>query len=121
MNLKILLTLPLASLLLTGCADDSPNEIDSLEAVPENVTYTQHIKPIIQNNCLFCHKNPPINFAPMPLTEADFVREAIQNRGLLDRISRSQGAEGMMPNNGVRLSDVKIATIAKWQVQGFQN
>jgi uncharacterized membrane protein len=121
MNFKILLTLPLASFLLSGCADDSTNEINSLETVPENVTYTQNIKPIIQNNCLFCHKNPPINGAPMPLTEAEFVRQAIQDRGLLDRISRPQGASGMMPNGGIRLPQVKIETIKKWRDQGFQN
>ena len=38
---------------------------------------------------------------------------------ILDRVSRAQGATGMMPRGGTRLSDDKIATIKQWIDDGL--
>jgi uncharacterized membrane protein len=38
----------LSILLLTSCTKEP-------EVIPDTVTYTQHIKPIIQNRCSMCH------------------------------------------------------------------
>ncbi|MCL9806857.1 hypothetical protein NAT51_15080 [Flavobacterium amniphilum] len=105
------------SFLFMSCANDS--ESDLTGPVPIKISYNSDVKPIIQSNCLFCHTNPPQNGAPMSLVTLLDVRNAIENRGLLDRISRPQGAPGMMPNGGTRLPQTSIDIIIKWRDDGF--
>lgn len=104
---------------LGSCSSNSPNDLEG--DIPTNVTYSENVRPIIQSNCIRCHQEPPINGAPMPLIDYDKVKQAILERGLLDRISRAQGSQGLMPNGGPRLSQTNIDIIKKWRAQGFQN
>jgi hypothetical protein len=39
---------------------------------------------------------------------------------LVDRISRAQGAPGIMPKSGTRLPQATIDKIIKWKTDGFQ-
>ena len=99
---------------------------DRLAAVPDQVTFAKHIAPILQRSCQNCHR--PDGVAPMSLVTYDEVRpwaRAIKQRtGLGPRM-------GVMPpwyiekNIGIQhykddpsLSDVEIATIAKWADTG---
>ena len=102
---------------LFSCSNDS--ESDLTIPTPILVKYTSDVRPIIQANCIPCHTDPPVNGAPMRLTTYDDVKYAINNRGLLDRISRPQGAPGMMPNGGTRLPQSSIDLITKWKTDGF--
>lgn len=107
--------------LLASCTNDSTDDLILPPPPPEQIiTYTNDVKPIIDNNCLFCHTNPPQNGAPIPLTNYEFVKTAVQNHGLLDRISRQQGAPGMMPFGGTRLPESAINIVVRWQQQGLQ-
>ena len=47
------------------------------------------------------------------------VKTAILNRGLLARISKNPGEQGLMPLGQSKLSDTKIETITKWQTDGL--
>ncbi len=120
MKLKLMLLLTFTGILTISCESNSPDDLTEVD-IPVNVTYTEDVRPIIQSNCIACHQEPPRNGAPMPLIDLEKVRQAITDRGLLDRISRPQGAEGMMPNGGTRLPQNKIDIIIKWRDQGFQN
>lgn len=114
----ICFTLPLA---LAGCTNDSSDDLTEDMIIPGTpVTYSRDVAPIIAANCLGCHTNPPQNGAPIPLTAYAFVKTAVQQHGLIDRISREQGAEGMMPNGGIRLPQNTIEVIKQWEQQGFQ-
>jgi uncharacterized membrane protein len=104
---------------LSGCTNDSTSDLIDTTPV-ENATYTEHIKPIITDNCIMCHSNPPQNGAPIPLTTYQNVKDAVETHGLIDRISRPQGAPGMMPNGGTRLPQNLIDLIIQWEDQGFQ-
>ena len=104
---------------LGSCTSNSPDDFEGF--IPTNVTYSNDVRPIIEANCIACHQDPPINGAPMPLTDYDKVKQAILTRPLIDRISRPQGAPGMMPNGGTRLPQYKIDIIKKWSDQGLQN
>lgn len=106
--------------LTVGCINDSPSDIND-PTIVDNATYTENIKSIIDNNCIECHNLPPVNGAPMPLTTYEYVKQAVLERGLLDRISRAQGAQGMMPNGRTRLPQEKIDLINQWANQGLQN
>ena len=103
-----------------SCENDSTDDLIINNVTPEtNVTYTQNVATIIDNNCIICHGATPTNGAPMSLTTYEQVKEAVQNRGLIDRISLEQGAPGMMPNGGTRLPQNLINTIAQWNEQGL--
>jgi mono/diheme cytochrome c family protein len=107
------------SVLLCGCVNDSP--ADLTEPIPEEtITYTEHVRTIINNNCIVCHGTIQANGAPMALTTYNAVKDAVEHRGLLDRISRPQGTPGMMPNGGTRLPQNQIDLIAAWANQGLQ-
>jgi len=113
--------IPLFGFVVLCCACDKNSTDDLTEPTPvDMVTYTEHVKPIIDNNCIVCHANPPVNSAPMPLIGYEHVKQAVIERGLIDRISREQGAPGMMPNGGMRLPQHQIDLIIQWKDQGFQ-
>ena len=111
----------LAILFLASCENDSTDDLIIYNVTPETiVTYNQNVAAIINSNCISCHGATPSNGAPMSLTTYEQVKEAVQNRGLLDRISRDQGAPGMMPNGGTRLPQNNINVINQWNIQGLQ-
>jgi hypothetical protein len=101
-----------------GCTNDSTSDLID-NTVGGDITYNNTVKGIVQNNCLFCHTSPPQNGAPMQLTTYADVKNAVMSRGLLDRISRPQGSQGMMPNGGQRLPQATIDKIFQWAQNGF--
>lgn len=101
-----------------GCSNDSSSDLINENQFDE-VTYTNTVKAIIDNNCISCHATVPVNGAPMSLTTYADVKNAVLNRGLLNRISRAQGAPGMMPNGGTRLPQAVIDQVYQWAENGF--
>ena len=118
MKKNLLIPLLIVFFLMVSCTNDSVNDLTEDIAIT-NVTYTNSIKSIIDNNCLSCHSNPPTNYAPMSLVNFQQVKNSVQNGGLIDRISRNQGSSGMMPLGGARLPQQSINLIIEWQNQGF--
>ena len=117
-RLKLLtLFIPFVAILF-GCTNDSTADLIDNSTVAV-ITYTNTTKSIFDNNCVICHATIPVNGAPMSLTTYENVKEAVLNRGLLDRISRPQGAQGMMPNGGTRLPQVSIDKISQWTANGL--
>ena len=117
MNYKHYLFLIAGLVLLPSCSNNSTDDL--VGPTPASVTYNGQIKAIIQANCIACHSDPPQNFAPMRLTTYEDVKTAVLTRGLLDRISRDQGAPGMMPSGGTRLPQATINLITQWQAEGL--
>lgn len=115
-TLIIILILPL---FLSNCTSASESDLIDEQPAPVLVTYDDNVKAIIDNNCIFCHKSPPENGAPMPLLTFEQVRVAVQNRGLLDRISRQAGEAGAMPAGGPRLPQSTIDLIIQWNDDGL--
>ncbi len=104
---------------IAGCENDSAQDLQG--SVPtEDITYANHVRTIINNNCIVCHGTIPANGAPMSLTSFEQVREAVQSRGLIDRISRPEGSPGLMPNGGPRLPQNLIDIIVQWNADGLQ-
>ncbi len=108
--MKKLFILPIFLLLVTSCSSESEDDI------PVNkVTYTGTIKGIIDNNCLNCHIDPPINGASMSLITIQNVSDAVTNRGLIDKVE-----SGAMPPVGNVLTATQVQAIKDWQSGGFQ-
>ena len=103
-----------------SCTNDSSDDISPDYVAVQQVAYTNQVLAIISANCYFCHTDPPQNGAPISLTTYDDVKDAVLNHGLIDRISRPQGAEGMMPQGRQRLPESEINIIRQWEEQGFQ-
>jgi hypothetical protein len=106
------------SLLLWGCTNESISDLIG-EPPVEIITYNIHVKTIINNNCINCHGTTPSSGAPMSLTTYENVRDAVLNRGLIDRISRAESTAGAMPLGGPRLPQNLINTIEKWNIDGL--
>lgn len=104
-------------LLQYGCTYDSTVDLIDNSTVDE-ITYTNTVKNIIDNNCNSCHASVPVNGATNSLTTYENVKNSILTLGLLDRISRPQGSSGMMPDGGIRLPQVSIDKIVAWSQNG---
>jgi len=122
MKMKFIARAVLLGLTLSvwACSNDSTSDLVDPQRLPDNVTYAEHVKPIIDNNCIRCHNQPPVNGAPMPLTTYEFAADAITHRPLVEKISKPNGAPGLMPFGGPRLPQRSIDIIKKWQAQGLQ-
>jgi len=105
-------------LITISCTTDSISDLIEIDETPE-ITYQLNIKSIIDNNCISCHATVPVNGAPMSLTTYENVKDAVLNRGLLDRISRAEGTSGAMPFGGPRLPQNQINLIVQWSEEGF--
>lgn len=97
----------------SSCTTDSLSDLEEQTNISE-ITYTSTVKSIMDNNCIVCHGNVPTNGAPMSLTTYENVKDAVLNRNLLDRISRSEGTSGAMPLGGPRLPQNDINAISAW-------
>ncbi len=103
---------------LVGCTYNSTADLIDVSPL-ENVSYSANVKTIIDNNCIVCHGTIPVYGAPMSLTTYDNVKDAVLNRGMIDRISREEYETGLMPLGGPRLPQNLIDRIMQWQNQGF--
>jgi uncharacterized membrane protein len=100
------------------CSCENKTEAELIGEIPQVVRYSD-VKTIFENNCLFCHGATPSNGAPMSLTNYNLVKDAVQNRNLLNRISRQQGDQGAMPLGGPRLPQSSIDLLVKWNADGL--
>ena len=106
-------------LLLSSCSQNTYDDIEEeTDPLPEIITY-QDVKSIIDNVCLVCHSNPPQNGAPMSLINYENVKEAVLERDLINKISKNEGDNGLMPLGGPRLPQTSIDLIVKWNTDGL--
>lgn len=107
--------------LLWGCSNNTQDDLEPIipeVEAEEQVTY-RDVKFILDNSCVVCHSNPPQNGAPMSLDSYLAARDAVLNRGLLDRVSREEGADGLMPLGGPRLPQQTIDLLIQWSEDGL--
>ncbi|PVW12399.1 hypothetical protein DDV96_14890 [Marixanthomonas spongiae] len=106
------------TILLTGCTTVSQDDLTVSSPISEVVTYSDNVKPIINNNCIICHSNPPQNGALMPLINYETVKEAVQNRNLIGRIS-NEDPVFLMPPGGPKLPQNLIDVVIQWNKDGL--
>ncbi len=109
----------LSMLLLFGCSNDSIEDLFEEQDPNIPVTYENTIEPIINNNCIGCHSNPPQNGAPFPLTNFEQVFLRADNGQLIRAISRQTGEPRAMPPSG-RLPQPTIDQIEQWIENGLE-
>ncbi len=106
-------------LMLSSCSDTTYDDIQANEDTNSDLVTYQDVKPIIDNNCLNCHSNPTQNGAPMSLVTYEEVKNSVLNSNLIDRISRNDGADGLMPQGGPRLSQDLINIVIQWELDAL--
>ncbi|MDO5977693.1 hypothetical protein [Flavivirga spongiicola] len=116
---NILLLLTFILIVFSSCTNVSEDDLIIKTPQPVLTTYNDGVKTIIDNNCIACHANPPINGAPISLTTFSDVKNAVMNSNLIDRISRQAGESGAMPFGGPRLPQNLIDLIKKWEDDGL--
>ena len=102
------------------CLTGVPTHAASNETAPEHPTFTRDVLPILQRSCQTCHR--PNMFTPMSLLTYDEVRpwaRSIKQR-VEARIMPPWFADQTVGvyRDDPSLSDVQIATIARWVDQG---
>lgn len=108
----------LCLILLHSCTSNSLEDLTETIDL-ENVTYSNRVKGIIDNNCISCHSSTPVNGASMPLVTYEQVRDAVENGDVLERISLTPGEPSFMPLGNGRLPQQAINAIQAWAAQGF--
>jgi len=105
--------------ILFSCTNVSEDDLIDVIEPPLVVTYDADIKIIIDNNCLDCHIQPPVNGAAIPLLIYDNVKNAVENNDLISRISKQAGESGAMPFSGPRLPQSLIDLVIQWEADGL--
>ena len=116
MNTRKLIFITTTALILLSCSNDSESDLAGTPI--ETITYNGTVRTIITENCIVCHAQPPQNGAPMSLLTYDDLKNAVLNRGLIDRIS-SFDPGFSMPFGGPRLPQSKIDQIKAWRDNNF--
>ncbi|WP_298547968.1 hypothetical protein [uncultured Aquimarina sp.] len=116
-----LLFLFVITLFSCSSSDDSTTEPEVIvdpDPIPgQTSTYTAHVKTIIDINCIECHGDPLDQGAIMMLLTYDQVVDAVNNRGLFNRIATTN-AFNVMPESG-RLPQATIDIVEDWIADGL--
>lgn len=120
MNSKYTFFLFLTATFLVSCSNDSTSDLIDTTPLPEKVSYAADVKTIIDNNCISCHGASPISGTNLSLSNYDQVRNAVLNKGLINRISLPEGNSSLMPQGGPKLPQATINVIIKWQEDGLE-
>lgn len=114
---KIILLITICTATL-GCTYVSEDDLMDVTPLPDNITYVDNVKSIIDNNCISCHSDPPKNGAPMPLVLFEEVKDAVENRNLIGRIT-GDGPGSLMPKGGPKLPQNLIDILIQWEADGL--
>lgn len=111
-NLKTLVIIAMISLLYS-CYYDVEEEIyPTIECAVDDVRYSEHVLPIIQNNCYSCH-DANSNFGGVTLEHFDQLKRYVDNGKLLG-VMKHQPGFSPMPKNAAQLVKCDIEKIEAW-------
>jgi hypothetical protein len=111
----------LTGLLVSSCSKENEEDLigDDIYCVDSLVSYQDHVRPILENNCYECHSTAIATNGIILDTYAGLTN-ALSLGFVLPQIRRDVGA-AQMPFNRPKMSDCKIATIEKWVDEGMLN
>ncbi|MDO3693851.1 hypothetical protein QVZ41_03185 [Wenyingzhuangia sp. chi5] len=119
--MKKIFALSIFTLFLVSCSNDS--ESDLMEKAPDNnenpidtsgkVTFTKDILPLIQSKCSSCHVS---GGSESNYTVYNTARNSAST--IVNRINRTQGSGGFMPEGRSKLSTAELALFDQWITDG---
>lgn len=105
---------------VSGCYYDVEEELyPTIECSTENLSFQEHILPIINNNCYSCH-DAANNFGGITLEGYDQLKIYVNNNQLLGVIKHESGFSPM-PKNASKLLDCEVEKIETWITNGALN
>jgi hypothetical protein len=104
-------------LVLSSCA--SNNEEELYPCVPENVTYSGTIAPIIQQNCFACHGGDA-TISGIPFNTYENLKVVVDAERLIGALRHLEGF-APMPQASPALPECEILKIEKWVNEGALN
>ena len=130
------LVLAFASVVIAGCREPVSDDPEILAALPEEVDFNYHIRPLLSDRCFACH-GPDENTreadfrldtekgAFAALTESErkkaIVSGSLKRSELVHRIESDDEDEMMPPPaSNLQLNEYEKALLKKWVVQGAQ-
>lgn len=124
-NLFRVLAILSISLMATSCYyDEFP--ADTLVPIPENVSYKSDIQPLLDQNCVSCHKSgstsPDLTTSQSYGALTTNSKYVVPNNAANSILFKSLNGVGaaLMPTSG-KLSATKIALVEKWINDGALN
>ena len=105
--------------LIISCTNSNEDDLTYSNNLEIEISYQEHIKPIMSNNCVICHAETPINGSNISLTTYEDVVSGINNNELIELISKQSGEARAMPQGGPRLPQNLIDLIVQWKNEGF--
>ncbi len=103
---------------LSGCYYDVEEELYPISVCDtSDVTYTQTVKPILDQNCNICHASGSTAGGGIVLDTWTDVNGVAQSGQLIGAIKRESGYSPM-PKNAVKLDDCSISKIESWVNSG---
>jgi hypothetical protein len=106
-------------LMSAGCYKDNEKTLYPSDCNTDNVSFSQTITPIINNNCVSCHSGVDGSGGISLANYADIVSCANSGK-LLGAIKHESGFQAM-PQGGSPLSDCSISQVEAWIQQGTPN
>lgn len=106
----------------SGCAYDSVEKLSTDPqpcTPPDLVTYSQHISPLLTNNCRTCH-NAAILTGGVNLEDFAEVKRRADSKQLFGVVNHEPGY-AKMPKDGAKLSECNIALLKAWVDAGAPN
>ncbi|MDH7444108.1 hypothetical protein [Aquimarina sp. 2201CG14-23] len=122
---RLLLLLCLITLISCGSSDDGTTSIPEIPIDPDPIpgqtsTYIDHVKTIIDTNCIECHGTPLQNSAPMALETFQEVKNAVTDRNLFSFIATNNAFNVMPPSDeGGRMPQATIDIVEDWIADGL--
>ena len=117
-NINILFIL-ISLILGTGCENSSESDLIEQADPTEQITYTNNVRAIVNDNCVACHSDPAINGASVTMANYSQVKNVFENTDALDRMNSQPGESGFMPKWGIRLPQSTIDLVEQWMNEGF--
>lgn len=108
------LPLLLFLIIISSCAY---NRLESEKQADENfvpVTFADDILPLIEFNCAGCHNGD------MAVDLLSYSNAAANADKILDRIQRTPGSTGFMPQDFPPLTNEQIQLFKRWNTEGLR-
>lgn len=115
--MRKLILLFMAIGIFSACESSTFEEISEEMGTIEQISYNEHIKPVVDANCIECHSPGGVS-SFRPLTNYQEVKTAVMETNLLERIQMQNGETGQMPQTG-RMPQPLIDLILQWNLQGL--
>lgn len=104
----------------TGCYKDNEQTLYPSDCNTTNVSFSQTITPIINNNCVSCHSGGVNASGGIDMSTYDLIMVVVNSGKLLGSIRHDAGFKEM-PQGSSQLSECSINQVDAWITQGALN